>query len=121
MLSVSATIPPSTTLPVAGSWPTCPLRQRKPPTSIAWENGPAGGASSGEVIAVLFIANSCGYLVRWSEWWKPEVARASKALWASAASLSTKRGQRIGWWKGVVAKKGDDSYAGRHIRKYLFV
>jgi len=34
-------------------------------TSIltAWENGPTGGASSGEVIAVLLIANSCGYWV----------------------------------------------------------
>src|SRR5437762_4066569 len=31
----------------------------KPPTSIAWENGPTGGVSSGEVIAVLFIENSC--------------------------------------------------------------
>src|SRR5580765_528113 len=27
----------------------------KPPTSIAWENGPTGGASSGEVIAVRRI------------------------------------------------------------------
>src|SRR5438105_11784860 len=54
--SVSATMPPSTTLPVAGSWATCPLKYRKPPTSIAWENGPTGGVSSGEVIAVLLIA-----------------------------------------------------------------
>jgi hypothetical protein len=30
-------------LAVAGSWPTCPLKYRKPPTSIAWENGPTGG------------------------------------------------------------------------------
>src|SRR5438445_2584197 len=30
----------------------------KPPTSIAWENGPTGGASSGEVIAVLLMADS---------------------------------------------------------------
>src|SRR5271156_1848003 len=56
--SVSATIPPSTTLRVAGSWATCPLTYRKPPTWIAWENGPTGGASSGEVIAVLLMANS---------------------------------------------------------------
>src|SRR5438270_14033804 len=49
---------------------------------------------------------------------EPEVARAFKALWASAASLSPRRGQRIEWWKRVVAKKGDDSYVGRHIRKY---
>src|SRR5256885_3905316 len=54
--SVSATIPPSTTLPVAGSWATCPLKKRKPSTLIAWENGPTGGASSGEVTAVLLIA-----------------------------------------------------------------
>src|SRR5438874_4839476 len=56
--SVSATMPPSTTLPVAGSWATCPLKKRKPSILTAWENGPTGGASSGEVIAALFIANS---------------------------------------------------------------
>src|SRR5215469_18706983 len=61
--SVSATMPPSTTLRVAGSWATCPLKYRKPATSIAWENGPTGGVSSGEVIAVLLIATSCGYWV----------------------------------------------------------
>src|SRR5215467_14239155 len=61
--SVSGTMPPSTTLPVAGSWVTCPLKKRKPPTWIAWENGPTGGVSSGEVIAVLLIANSCGHWV----------------------------------------------------------
>src|SRR5512135_1583699 len=54
--SVSGTMPPSTTLPVAGSWATCPLKKRKPSTLTAWENGPTGGASSGEVIAVLLIA-----------------------------------------------------------------
>src|SRR5207249_10636759 len=54
--SVSATIPPSTTLPVAGSWATCLLKKRKPSILTAWENGPTGGASSGEVIAVLLIA-----------------------------------------------------------------
>src|SRR5438309_2040770 len=57
MRSVSATMPPSTTLPVAGSWATCPLKKRKPSILTAWENGPTGGASSGEVIAVLLIAN----------------------------------------------------------------
>src|SRR5919201_4163090 len=56
MRSVSATMPPSTTLPVAGSWPTCPLKKRKPSILTAWENGPTGGASSGDVIAVLLIA-----------------------------------------------------------------
>src|SRR6201987_5389496 len=54
--SVSATMPPSTTSPVAGSWATCPLKKRKPSTLTAWENGPTGGASSGEVIAALLIA-----------------------------------------------------------------
>src|SRR5215467_14862867 len=53
--SVSGTMPPSTTLPVAGSWATCPLKKRNPSILTAWENGPAGGASSGEVIAVLLI------------------------------------------------------------------
>jgi hypothetical protein len=48
---------------VAGSWATCPLKKRKPSIWIAWENGPTGGVSSGEVIAVLLIANSCGYWV----------------------------------------------------------
>src|SRR5262249_42779598 len=47
---------PSTTLPVAGSWATCPLKKKKPSILTAWENGPTGGASSGEVIAVLLIA-----------------------------------------------------------------
>src|SRR5712691_12515621 len=61
--SVSGTMPPSTSLPVAGSWATCPLKKRKPSILTAWENGPTGGASSGDVIAVLLIANSCGYLV----------------------------------------------------------
>src|SRR5882757_3956903 len=61
--SVSGTIPPSTTFPVAGSWATCPLKKRKPSIWTAWENGPTGGASSGEVIAVLLIASSCGYYV----------------------------------------------------------
>src|SRR6516225_7491083 len=54
--SVSGTMPPSTTLPVAGSWATCPLKKRKPSILTAWENGPTGGASSGEVIGVLLIA-----------------------------------------------------------------
>src|ERR1700746_2227960 len=58
--SVSATMPPSTTLPVAGSWATCPLKKRKPSILTAWENGPTGGASSGEVIAVLLIATPVG-------------------------------------------------------------
>src|SRR5215468_760489 len=61
--SVSATMPPSTTLPVAGSWATCPLKKRKPSILTAWENGPTGGAISGEVIAVLLIAHSFGYWV----------------------------------------------------------
>src|SRR5262245_63620553 len=38
--SVSATMPPPTTLPVAGSWATCPLKKRKPSILTAWENGP---------------------------------------------------------------------------------
>src|SRR2546429_9330194 len=45
----------------------------KPPTSIAWENGPTGGASSGEVIAVLLMADSFGYWVGWSGWWIPRL------------------------------------------------
>src|ERR1700757_1704053 len=45
----------------------------KPPTSIAWENGPTGGASSGEVIAVLLMADSCRYAVRGSGWWSPRL------------------------------------------------
>src|SRR2546426_12148252 len=45
----------------------------KPPTSIAWENGPTGGASSGEVIAVLLMADSFGYWVGWSGWWSPRL------------------------------------------------
>src|SRR5258707_3361823 len=68
-------MPPSTTLPVAGPWATCPLKYRKPPTSIAWENGPTGGASSGEVIAVLLMADSFGYWVGWSGWWSRGCAR----------------------------------------------
>jgi hypothetical protein len=39
------------------------LKKRKPSILTAWENGPTGGGSSGEVIAVLLIANSCGYWV----------------------------------------------------------
>jgi hypothetical protein len=35
----------------------------KPSTLIAWENGPTGGVSSGEVIAILLMANSFGYWV----------------------------------------------------------
>src|SRR5882672_12160775 len=71
--SVSGTMPPSTTLPVAGSWATCPLKKKNPSIWIAWENGPTGGASSGEVIAVLLIASSFGYWVRWSGWWSPRL------------------------------------------------
>src|ERR1700733_6110822 len=41
----------------------------KPPVLMAWENGPTGGVSSGEVIAVLLMENSCGYWVKWSGWW----------------------------------------------------
>src|SRR6478672_2215945 len=55
--SVSGTMPPSTTLPVAGFWATCPLKKRNPSILTAWENGPTGGASSGEVIAVLLMAS----------------------------------------------------------------
>src|SRR5437763_13496382 len=58
--SVSAMTPPGTSLPVVGSWPTWPLKYRKPLTRIAWENGPTGGVSSGEIIAVLLMENSCG-------------------------------------------------------------
>jgi len=54
--SVSGTMPPPTTLPVAGSWATWPLKKRKPSILTAWENGPTGGESSGEVIAVLLMA-----------------------------------------------------------------
>src|SRR6202521_6009093 len=61
--SVSGNMTPSTTLPVAGSWATCPLKKRTPSILTAWANGPTGGASPGEVIAVLLIANSCGYWV----------------------------------------------------------
>src|SRR5215471_21174095 len=32
----------------------------KPPASTAWENGPTGGASSGDVTAVLLMDNSWG-------------------------------------------------------------
>src|SRR5262249_37436064 len=64
--SVSGTMPPSTTFPVAGSWATCPLKKRKPSILTAWEHGPTGGASSGEVIAVLLMENSLGYWVRTS-------------------------------------------------------
>src|SRR5438309_9802963 len=53
--SASGTMPLSTSLPVAGSWATCPLKKRKPSILTAWENGPTGGASSGEVIGVLLI------------------------------------------------------------------
>src|SRR5262252_5202912 len=60
MRSVSAAMPPETTLPVAGSWPTCPLKKRKPSMLTAWENGPPGGASSDEVIAVLLMAALVG-------------------------------------------------------------
>jgi hypothetical protein len=42
---------------------SCPLKKRKPSTWIAWENGPTGGVSSGKVIGVLLMANSCGYWV----------------------------------------------------------
>src|SRR5262252_6459194 len=59
--SVSATMPPSTTLPVAGSWATCPLKKRKPSILTAWENGPTGGAISGDAIAVLLMATSRGW------------------------------------------------------------
>src|SRR4029078_12860796 len=59
--SVSGTMPPSTTLPVVGSWATCPLKKRKPSILTAWENGPTGGAISGERIAVLLTARSFGY------------------------------------------------------------
>src|SRR6185369_9671968 len=61
--SVSGTMPPSTTLPVAGSWATCPLKKRRPSILTAWENGPTGGAISGEVMAVLLIATSRGVLL----------------------------------------------------------
>ena len=36
-----------------------PAEVEERPTSIAWENGPTGGVSSGEIIAFLLIANSC--------------------------------------------------------------
>jgi len=34
----------------------------KPPTLIAWENGPTGGVSSGEVMAILLKTGSFGLL-----------------------------------------------------------
>src|SRR6267154_640553 len=48
----------------------------KPPTLIAWENGPTGGVSSGDVIAILLMANSFGYWVRWSGWWSQNLGAA---------------------------------------------
>src|SRR5262249_21147261 len=56
--SVSASIPPSTSLPVAGSWATCPLKKSKASTFTAWENGPTGGVSYGEVIGGLLMDRS---------------------------------------------------------------
>src|ERR1044071_7986485 len=73
--SVSGRIPPSTTVPVAGAWAACPLKQRKTHASTAWENGPTGGVSSDEVIAVLLMANSVEHWVNWSEWWARGCAR----------------------------------------------
>src|ERR1700690_2109842 len=49
-----------------------------------------GGASSGEVIAVLLMANSCRYWSIWSGWWKPEVERAHslrRHSWPDPGSL----------------------------------
>src|SRR5438046_3013603 len=49
------------------------LPQALTTSSIAWLNGPTGGVSSGEVTAVLLMANSFGYRVRWSGWWSPRL------------------------------------------------
>src|SRR4051794_28866624 len=44
----SASTPPSTSFPVAGSCPTCPLKKMKSPDRTACENGPIGAASLSE-------------------------------------------------------------------------
>src|SRR6516162_3241664 len=60
----------------------------KASTLIACENGPTGGVSSGEVIAILFMEESFGYRFSWSERWSQGwrvLARrdsSASALWA---------------------------------------
>src|SRR6478672_6218529 len=51
----SASTPPSTSLPVAGSCPTCPLKKIRSPKRTAWENGPIGAASLSERMVSTFI------------------------------------------------------------------
>src|SRR5262249_8290276 len=54
--SVSGTMPLHTNMSVDGSWSSGKLKKMQPSILTAWENGPTGGASSGDVIAVLLIA-----------------------------------------------------------------
>src|SRR5690242_20136267 len=62
----------------------------KPSTLIAWENGPTGGVSSGEVIATLLMEDSFGYRVRWF------LARAASEHPSSRASSLARRSRRWG-------------------------
>src|ERR1700716_1524272 len=127
--SVSAGIPPSTTLPVAGSWPTCPLKKMKPPTSIAWENGPTGGASSGEVIAVLLMADSFGYRVGCSGWWSPGLGAlpmpCGRGPFTRPYQRNSRFPQRHNWIhlgrspsRNVASGNRNDEQKQRHHQKY---
>ena len=54
----AASTPPSTSLPVAGSCATWPLKKMYPPLRMACEKGPAGGASVGATMANFDMTKS---------------------------------------------------------------
>src|SRR5262245_47677286 len=56
--SVCAATPPSTSSPVTGSLPTCPLKNISSPARTPGENGPGASPSRSVVIASLDIAPS---------------------------------------------------------------
>src|SRR5215469_15127794 len=56
---------PSISLPVAGSWATCPLRNSSPTPRTPSENGPTGAASLSVAIASRVMVNESFHLRRW--------------------------------------------------------
>src|SRR5579859_4569478 len=70
---------PSISLPVAGSWATCPLRNSSPAPRTPSENGPTGTASLSVAIASRVMVNESFHLRRWLHRARPDDVAARSA------------------------------------------
>src|SRR5215468_8031812 len=76
---------PSISLPVAGSWATCPLRNSSPTPRTPSENGPTGAASMSVAIASRVMVTESFHLRRWLRRAVGSAYRAGSGNWAPAS------------------------------------